>query len=168
MMQKPLHPGSGNASVPKNLIANPKQMLETLIRTANAENQDSLRWLSRIVSEGLSKSLLQDLDSYTRNAHVVAHFELDKNNETFNWQYEWPNSNQFSAPKYYYAFFVVYAINLGIATRIRKCQRQGCNKYFYGRPNARWCNPKCGSSQRVRNKREKDRRRSNTYESRYL
>jgi hypothetical protein len=45
---------------------------------------------------------------------------------------------------------------IGTLEDLRRCQSSKCQKFFIGRPNAKWCSKSCGSYSRVQKKRKRD------------
>jgi len=119
-------------------------------------------WFARYLEEGVSDALLDDLNQAIhgiRYAKYILPTDLVASDN--------------GCPQTAYAAQVVsppdpvaYAaddfsklLTSGQLNRLKRCQATGCDNFFLGPPQAKWCSKSCGSKQRVREKRRKDRRR---------
>jgi len=143
--------------VPASLLGDPESLARTLVNTANAGNDNSLKWIRRLERYGITDAFLRDLESEVRLAQFVAYLSLDKENGVFKWTHEWPIDETLSRPSDYYAVLVAWAASSGAFRNLKKCGADDCSKYHVRR--GKWCSDNCGSKYRVRKKRKLDKAR---------
>lgn len=59
-------------------------------------------------------------------------------------------------PKQNAAILFSHLLSIEALERVKLCRMEGCNSFFVGPPNRKWCSEKCGSHHRVRKKRKID------------
>ena len=116
------------------------------------------RWLRRLHQHGISDGLLRDVNlelsplrfkrklQRTLDGSVVTvHDEITKEDEA-----------SFSA---HIANLFALCLEKMDVTKIKQCERYGCNNYYFGGPRAKWCSNKCGTYVRINHKRKLDKER---------
>ena len=138
-----------NESLAKPLIEGPQ----------DATCHELSDWLNRYLEEGVTDSLLDDLNNlladisyrkfvlpldllpsdtgYPRSVYMSLHSLA-------------PSHTRLAADEF------SRILSSGLLAKLKKCQLDGCEKFFLGRPQAKWCSKSCGSKYRVAKKRKRD------------
>ena len=116
-------------------------------------------WMSRYLKEGATDDFLNDLNTALHEIRYSKYiFPLDllpseigcpKNGYIAKY-------DKIPSPAAYAADDFSKLLTSGMLKRLKRCQLEGCDKFFLGPPQATWCSKTCGSKYRVRKKRKKD------------
>jgi predicted RNA-binding Zn ribbon-like protein len=116
-------------------------------------------WMNRYLKEGITDDLLNDLN---RALHEIRYSKyilpLDLlPSENGNPQNGYiAKYDKVPSPEAYAADDFSKLLTSGMLKRLKRCQLDGCDKFFLGPPQATWCSKTCGSKYRVRKKRKLD------------
>ena len=116
-------------------------------------------WICRYIEEGATEAFIGDLNS---DLHHVQYFNYVVPPDFYSSQGEEPHSLYVANLNITYSHDTFAAkefsrlITYGKLNRIKRCQLSGCEKFFVGPPQAKWCSKSCGSTHRVRDKRRRD------------
>ena len=114
-------------------------------------------WLTRVLNEGVTARLIDDLNKETSNIRYRRLLALEKGASPC-----WHNIADLDDdlnPEIRAAYAISHLVGSGAFRRLRQCQDDGCDRFFLGPPNAKWCSARCGSRARGRDKRKRDRAR---------
>jgi len=112
-------------------------------------------WMTRLVEEDVTDKLVDDLNRVTRFVrfrHILMHAKGDLPC----WEHIADIRTSFG-PEVKAAYAFSQHLAIGSFVGIKRCLLPSCQRFFIGRPNAKWCSKKCGSSYRVSQKRKKDK-----------
>ena len=122
-----------------------------------ATYQDALRyWLDRVSGGDSLDNLARDLNRIIQ--HVPYTHTLGLTDQGA------PRWEQFARleepvdPMIRAAHGVAHFLATNGFRRLRRCRASGCQKFFLGPPQSKWCCENCGSRERGREKRNKDRK----------
>ena len=126
------------------------------------------RWVDRYYKYGKTRGLVKDLNAKLKAIQVSASMHFDYKSGEIEWNYA-QKTDEFELPSIEesVAFHFALVLGSGELDRLRKCEMSDCRKYFIGTDRAMWCSNTCGSRNRARNKRKRDREAGNLA-SRYL
>ena len=136
--------------------------LETKATDGSPQNRvlQNLRlWMTRYLKEGVTDDLLNDLNAALHEIRYSKYiFPLDLLPSGIGFpqngyvaKYDSPPS-----PEAYAADDFSKLLTSGALARLKLCQLDGCNRFFLGPPQAKWCSKTCGSKFRVRQKRKRE------------
>jgi len=111
--------------------------------------------MTRLVQEGVTSKLVDDLNRVTRNIQY-RHILMPSKGELPNSEYIADIRTSFG-PELLANFAFSQQLAIGGFVGLKRCLLPKCQRFFIGRPNAKWCSKKCGSSYRVSKKRRKDK-----------
>lgn len=119
--------------------------------------QDAVRaWLDRIAADYPQEALVNDLNAVIQ--HIPYTHVLGQNDDgSPRWEHL-ARMDQPVHPEIRAAHGIAHFMASGGFRRLRRCQADGCGNFFLGPPQSKWCCENCGSRERGRRKREKDRR----------
>ena len=112
-------------------------------------------WISRLVDEGVTEELIDELNDELADIRYV-HVLMPSKKGVPSWQYNIADLNGEFDIEEAAAYAFSQQLAIGAFEGIKRCQLPDCEKFFIGRPNAKWCSPSCGSKFRVRKKRKRD------------
>ena len=117
------------------------------------------RWLERLYRNGVSDALLRDLNSEISSARFTMKIirKPDGSGLTRH-PAEMTNRGEVGLPAHI-AMLFISVLEKFDAKKVKKCQRQDCEKFFFGGPRAKWCSNACGTYVRINKKRKLDRQR---------
>jgi CGNR zinc finger len=116
-------------------------------------------WLNRYLEEGVLDPLLDDLNNLLADISYrkfVLPLDLLPSDTGY------PRSGYMSlhsrapSPTRLAADEFSRILSSGLLGKLKKCQLGDCEKFFLGRPQAKWCSKSCGSKYRVAKKRKRD------------
>jgi predicted RNA-binding Zn ribbon-like protein len=152
--------GWGVADV-KNLIRNANRAQTEDLRSkqhlspTDAECVLTHEWLEVFLTNGVTDEVVKRLNS--RIAHVrYHHFLMHSPNGPPFWR-RVANGDQIDDPELAIAYGVAHLLAAGAFEGLKRCRLKTCQKFFVGRPDAKWCSKACGSKFRVKKKRKRDR-----------
>jgi hypothetical protein len=151
--------GWGLADV-KNLIRNANRAhTENLkskqrITIADAECIFACEWFETFLEKGITDEVVRKLNS--RIGHVRFLHVLTPPSKGLGWR-RIANANQIDDPELGVAYCVAHLLSIGAFEGLKRCGMKTCQRFFIGRPDARWCSKACGSKHRVTQKRKRDR-----------
>ena len=119
--------------------------------------QDELRaWLERISSGEPSARLIHDLNAIIEHipyTHLLGQSEDGSPRWEHAARMDDPIDSRIRA-----AHGIAHFLASGGFRRLRRCQAEGCGNFYLGPPQSKWCCDNCGSRERGRRKRDKDRK----------
>jgi predicted RNA-binding Zn ribbon-like protein len=138
--------------VAKCYLRGAKAVARKLVTLANADEENSVYWLDRLIAGGISKSLVADIENHLENIEIPTRIAFDSGQQKFYYKRSIPFTNPDWIPSVEaaFAFALSMVITDGLADQFRRCQLDDCGKYFLGDPRSRWCNKAHGSLHRVR------------------
>ena len=142
---------AANRSVPRG-VENP-----VVYGGVQATNQDALRdWLDRITRGDSRRSLIGDLNNlikYVPHTHV-----LGLTDDGFpRWEH-YALMEEPVDPMIRAAHGIAHFLASEGFRRLRRCKAGDCGNFYLGPSQSKWCCENCGSRERGRKKREKDRK----------
>ena len=152
--------GWGMADV-KNLIKNANRAKNENLKSkqhitiADAECIFTSEWFEAFLEKGISEEVVKQLNS--RIAHVRYHHVLMHSPKGPPYWRRIANGDEIDDPELSIAYCVAHLLVIGVLEGLKRCRMQTCQKFFIGRPNAKWCSKTCGSKHRVTKKRKRDR-----------
>ena len=114
--------------------------------------------MSDLVDEGVTVEMIDDINTVLFDIRYI-HVLMLSDSGTPYWQNNIADMNRAPSEQEaaYYAF--AHQLAIGGLEGLKRCQLSDCEKFFIGRPDAKWCSKSCGSKYRVRKKRKKDFKR---------
>lgn len=113
------------------------------------------RFMSRLVYEGVTEDLIEELNDLLSEIRYIHVLRLSRNKEAF-WQRNVGDMSRSSTPVEAAAYSFSHQLAIGGLDGLKRCEQSDCQKFFVGRPNAKWCSKSCGAKHRVRKKRKRD------------
>lgn len=116
-----------------------------------------LKWLSRFYRYGISKKMLQELNAAMVEIKCSPWIYTDENDGyvlTYAINFDQIPPVESAAA----LFFSSMALN-GELNGLKRCESHECRKFYVGNAKAKWCSDTCGSRERLRKKRKRDRER---------
>jgi len=116
-------------------------------------------WMSRYLKEGITDDLLNELNAALHEIRYLKYiFPLDllPSETGFPQNGYIAKYDKIPTPEAYAADDFSKLLTSGKLKRLKRCQMEGCENFFLGPPQARWCSKTCGSKFRVREKRKRD------------
>ena len=112
-------------------------------------------WMCDLVDEGATDELIDELNDVLADIRYI-HVLIPSEGGIPYWQNNIADMN--SPPNVLGAAGYAFAHQLAIGglEGLKRCQLPDCEKFFIGRPNAKWCSKSCGSKYRIRKKRQRD------------
>lgn len=157
MADKPLHNYDG-LDIGAWANHDPHRVAGGLVNAANRDDPLALRWVRRLVTHGVTDSLLADVDRIVRDIPFGAFLILKPSSRKFEWRLRL-RRNSLQSRETIFAWWVAWLVTVDGIEGLKRCALKDCRKYFVGGPRAKWCSENCGSKFRVRNKRKRDRER---------
>lgn len=117
------------------------------------------KWMGRYLEEGITDGFLDDLNAALheiRYSKYVLPVDLLPSGSGFPRSAYVAQYNTMPAPEAYAADDFSKLLTSGMLERLKLCQLEGCEKFFLGPPQAKWCSKTCGSKYRVREKRKRE------------
>ena len=121
--------------------------------------QKLCEWMSRYLKEGITDDFLNDLNAALheiRYSKYILPLDLLPSETGFPQNAYVAKYDKIPKPEAYAADDFSKLLSSGKLKRLKRCQMKGCEKFFLGPPQSRWCSKTCGSKYRVRKKRKKD------------
>jgi len=116
-------------------------------------------WMNRYLKEGVTDDFLNDLNAALheiRYSKYIFPLDLLPSKIGFPQNGYIAKYDKTPSPEAYAADDFSKLLTSGTLTRLKLCQMKGCEKFFLGPPQAKWCSKTCGSKFRVRKKRKED------------
>jgi len=116
-------------------------------------------WLKRYLQEGVTDAFLDDLNSAIheiRYSKYILPIDLLPSETGFPKNAYSAQYDESTEPEALAADDFSKLLTSGKLKRLKRCQLEGCEKFFLGPPQARWCSKTCGSKHRVAKKRKRD------------
>lgn len=116
-------------------------------------------WMSRYLKEGITDDLLNDLNTALRKIRYSKYIlptDICPSETGFPVNAYVAQHDNLLDPGAYAADDFSKLLTSGELKRLKRCQHEGCEKFFLGPSQARWCSKICGSKFRVRKKRKRD------------
>lgn len=112
-------------------------------------------WMTRLVGEGISKNLIADLNTEMKGVRFW-HLLMPPEDELPYWKHI-ADLKSYFRPEVDAAYAFSQQLAIGSFKGLKRCRIPDCQKFFVGRPDAKWCSKACGSRHRVNKKRKRDR-----------
>ena len=122
-------------------------------------SQKLCEWMSRYLTEGITDDFLNDLNAAIheiRYSKYILPLDLLPSETGFPQNAYVAKYDKIPKPEAYAADDFSKLLSSGKLKRLKRCQMEGCENFFLGPPQARWCSKTCGSKFRVREKRKRD------------
>ena len=116
------------------------------------------RWLRRLHQHGISDGLLRDVNLELSPLRFKKKLERTLHGSVVTLGVEMTNVDEVSFSAKIANLFAVLLEKIDV-TKIKQCERYGCNNYYFGGDRAKWCSNKCGTYVRVNHKRKLDKER---------
>ncbi len=116
-------------------------------------------WMDRYLKEGVTDDFLNDLNAALheiRYSKYILALDILPSESVFPKNGYVAKYDKIPSPEAYAADDFSKLLTSGQLKRLKRCQLDGCEKFFLGPPQARWCSKSCGSKFRVREKRRRD------------
>jgi predicted RNA-binding Zn ribbon-like protein len=116
--------------------------------------------MSRYLEEGVTDNLLNDLNAAIREIRyekVILPLDLLPTGTEYPQNGYIAQYDKMPSPMAYAADDFSKLLTSGELKRLKRCHLEGCEKFFLGPPQAKWCSKTCGSKYRVRKKRKQKR-----------
>ncbi len=116
-------------------------------------------WMSRYLKEGVTDDFLNGLNAALheiRYSKYIFPLDLLPSEIGFPQNGYIAKYDKTPSPEAYAADDFSKLLTSGMLKRLKRCQMEGCEKFFLGPPQAIWCSKTCGSKYRVREKRKRD------------
>jgi predicted RNA-binding Zn ribbon-like protein len=114
-------------------------------------------WLSQLVDEGVTVEMIEDLNETLSEIRFIRVL-MPSTGGAHYWQ-DIADLDKSLNPDEAAAYGFSHLLEIGALDGLKRCKLPDCERFFIGRPNAKWCSKTCGSRHRVRNKRKKDKAR---------
>ncbi len=117
------------------------------------------KWMCRYLKEGITDDFLNDLNAALheiRYSKYILPLDLLPSETGFPQNAYVAKYDKIPTPEAYAAEDFSKLLTSGKLKRLKRCQMEGCENFFLGPPQARWCSKTCGSKFRVREKRKRD------------
>lgn len=111
-------------------------------------------WLERIVSEGISKKIVNDLNKPISHIEFRRALMISSDGQTL-WRNIAIENDDLKHPQLKAIYIISHLLALGALENLKRCKLKDCQKFFIGPPNRTWCSKSCGSLYRVRLKRKR-------------
>lgn len=111
-------------------------------------------WLERLVKEGISKQLINDLNKPISHIEYRRALMLSKDGDIF-WRQVAIENDDLRHPQLKAIYMISHLLAIGALENLKRCKLKDCQKFFIGRSNKSWCSKSCGSVFRVRKQRKK-------------
>ena len=112
-------------------------------------------WMTRLVEEGVTDKLVDDLNREVGTVRF-RHILMPPKGDLPYWEYIADIRTSFG-PEVKAAYAFSQHLAIGSFVGLKRCRLPNCQRFFIGRPNAKWCSKKCGSWHRVSQKRQRDK-----------
>jgi hypothetical protein len=113
-------------------------------------------WMNSLFRDGVTDELIDDLNQHLADVRYVQVLE-PLGRGAASWRYNIADMNGQHDPVEAAAYAFSNQLAIGSLAKLRRCQLADCQKFFLGPPNAKWCSASCGSKNRVRRKRKRDK-----------
>lgn len=111
--------------------------------------------MTRLVQEGVTNTLVDDLNRLTKKIQYQHRLMFTKSDLPYGVYIA--DIRSWFPPDVLAAFAFSQQLAMGGFDGLKRCHLHKCQRFFIGRPNAKWCSKKCGSSYRVSQKRKRDK-----------
>tara|TARA_Y100000590_G_C15619414_1_gene976983 strand:+ start:616 stop:1140 length:525 start_codon:yes stop_codon:yes gene_type:complete len=145
----------------KNLIQNANRAKIENLRSRKRLNVRDLEaaltcdWLELFLEKGITNEVVRCLNS--RLTHVRFMHVLEP---PIDGRPSWrriAKGDEIDHPEISVAYGVANLLAIGAFDSLKSCRLKTCQKFFIGRPDAKWCSKACGSKHRVTQKRRRDK-----------
>ena len=113
-------------------------------------------YMRRLIDEGVTDDLINELNDELLDLPFQHQLSVSKGG-TPTWLF-FADFDEQSDPVLAAAYGFSHILAPGGLDNLKICQMPDCQRFFIGRPNAKWCSKSCGSRHRVRKKRKRDLR----------
>lgn len=113
-------------------------------------------WLERLVKEGVSKQLMDDLNKPISHIEYRRALMLSKDGHIF-WRQVAVENDDLRHPQLKAIYVISHLLAIGALKNLKRCELKDCRRFFIGPTNRKWCSKSCGSLFRVKKKRKKDK-----------
>jgi hypothetical protein len=103
--------------------------------------------MTRLVQEEVTNTLVDDLNRLTEKIQYQHRLKFLKGDLPYGVYIA--NIRSSFSPDVLAAFAFSQQLAMGSFVGLKRCLLLKCQRFFIGRPNAKWCSKKCGSSYRV-------------------
>ncbi|MGE4106315.1 MAG: hypothetical protein AB7F66_03815 [Bacteriovoracia bacterium] len=147
----------------KNLIKNANRaksegLLSKQSLTLNdAECIFAYEWFDTFLVKGITEEVIKKLNSRITHIHY-RHVLMHSSNRGPYWR-RIADGDQIDDPELSVAYGIAHLLAVGAFDGLKRCRMQTCQRFFIGRPDAKWCTKACGSRHRVYQKRKRDKNR---------
>ena len=120
-----------------------------------AESWQALQWLEVLTEKGVTAEVVGWLNSrieHVRYIHVLKHSPSG-----LPYWLRIANADEIREPEVSMAYGFAQLLAIGAFEGLKRCRMSTCQKFFIGRPDAKWCSSACGSRYRVTKKHKRDR-----------
>jgi len=112
-------------------------------------------WMCDLVDKGVTDVLIDELNDVLVDIRYI-HVLMPSEGGTPYWQNNIADMNRSLNVEEAAGYAFSHQLAIGGLEGLKRCQLPDCEKFFIGRPNAKWCSASCGSKYRVRKKRKRD------------
>lgn len=116
-------------------------------------------WMSRYLNEGVTDDLLNALNAALqeiRYSKYIVPLDLLPSGIGFPQNGYVAKYDRTPSAEAWAADDFSKLLTSGQLKRLKRCQMKGCERFFLGPPQAKWCSKTCGSKFRVREKRRRE------------
>jgi len=113
-------------------------------------------WLTQLVENGVTEQLIDELNAQTSDLRYRRVLDVYDGGVP-RWTSIADLGDDEIQPESKAAYAISHLIGSGAFERLRQCHDDGCDRFFLGPPNSKWCSKRCGSRARGRLKRKRDR-----------
>lgn len=116
-------------------------------------------WMKQFVDKGFTTEMLKELREEMdkiRFFHFLNPAIPTRGKPLPHWEYS-ADMEDFSDPNTVAAYAFSAQLTVDGFVGLKYCDMHDCQKFFIGRPNAKWCSKACGSKHRVTEKRKRDK-----------
>ena len=112
-------------------------------------------WMCELVDNGVTDEMIEELNSSLNDLRYVHVLMRSEDGKPY-WQRNIADMNRPPNVVVLAAHAFAHLLTSGGLNGVKRCAMPDCEKFFIGRPNAKWCSKSCGSKHRVRRKRKRD------------
>lgn len=112
-------------------------------------------WMCDIEDNGVTDELIEELNDVLADTRYIHVLRLSEDRIPY-WQQNIADLNRSPDVLETAGYAFANQLAIGGLEGLKRCQLPDCEKFFIGRPNAKWCSKSCGSKYRVRRKRKRD------------
>jgi predicted RNA-binding Zn ribbon-like protein len=112
-------------------------------------------WMCELVDNRVTDEMIDELNSALADLRYVHVLMRSEDGRPY-WQRNIADMNRPPNVEVLAAHAFAHLLTNGGLKGLKRCALPDCEKFFIGRPNAKWCSKSCGSKHRVRRKRKRD------------